>query len=151
MELLLANGEKFPQTGKIGAIEADFNNENGNIAFRVDFANPDRLLRHGQTGTIFLSRVVKDAVVILQRATFEILAKKYAFVIKTDDLEKHGLDKNDAVEDNEAHKKELVKEAAAHNGEHGFEHENAEHQTERGVAQQREILIHSESDDIAND
>ena len=49
---MLANGEKFDQPGKIGAIEADFNNENGNIPFRADFPNPDRLLRHGQTGTI---------------------------------------------------------------------------------------------------
>ncbi len=31
IELVLANGERFPQAGKIGAIEADFNNENGNI------------------------------------------------------------------------------------------------------------------------
>ena len=67
IELMLANGDKFPQVGKIGAIEADFNNETGNIAFRADFPNPNRLLRHGQTGTILLSRVVKDAIVIPQR------------------------------------------------------------------------------------
>ncbi len=34
VELMLANGKKFPYPGKIGAIEADFNNETGNIAFR---------------------------------------------------------------------------------------------------------------------
>ncbi len=34
LELVLANGQKFPQPGQIGAIEADFNNETGNIAFR---------------------------------------------------------------------------------------------------------------------
>ena len=37
---------QFPQPGKIGAIEAKFNNETGNIAFRADFPNPDGLLRH---------------------------------------------------------------------------------------------------------
>jgi membrane fusion protein (multidrug efflux system) len=81
VELVLANGEKFPQAGKIGAIEADFNNETGNIPFRADFANPERLLRHGQTGTVLISRAVKDAIVIPQRATFEILAKRYAYVV----------------------------------------------------------------------
>jgi membrane fusion protein (multidrug efflux system) len=81
IELVLANGEKFNQIGKIGAIEADFNNETGNIPFRADFPNPDRLLRHGQTGTILVSRVVKDALVIPQRATFEILQKRYVYVI----------------------------------------------------------------------
>ncbi len=42
IELKLANGEIFPQPGKIGAIEADFNNETGNISFRADFPNPRR-------------------------------------------------------------------------------------------------------------
>ena len=86
IELELANGERFPQIGKIGAIEADFNNETGNIPFRADFPNPDRLLRHGQTGTIVVSRVQHDAVVIPQRATFEVLNKLYVFVVDKDDV-----------------------------------------------------------------
>ena len=81
VDLMLANGQKFNQLGHIGAIEADFNSETGNIAFRADFPNPDRLLRHGQTGTIVLSRQQAQALVIPQRATFEVLAKKYVFVI----------------------------------------------------------------------
>lgn len=119
VELMLANGEKFTQIGKIAAIEADFNNETGNIAFRADFPNPDRLLRHGQTGTLLLSRVVKNAVVIPQRATFEILAKKYAFIVEGKDG-----GENDGGE---------------HSGEHHMEH---------GVVRQREIVILNELDDI---
>ncbi len=84
INLVLANGETFPQVGKIGAIEADFNNETGNIAFRADFPNPGSLLRHGQTGTILIHRVVHDAVVIPQRASFEILDKRYAYVVGED-------------------------------------------------------------------
>jgi len=85
IELMLAGGRKFEQVGKIGAIEAKFNNETGNIPFRADFQNPDRLLRHGQTGTILLSKISEDAVVIPQRATFEILAKRYVYVVGEDD------------------------------------------------------------------
>lgn len=81
LQLVLANGEVFEHAGKIGAIEADFNNETGNIAFRADFPNPDRLLRHGQTGNVLISRVQNDAVVIPQRATFEVLNKRYVYVI----------------------------------------------------------------------
>jgi membrane fusion protein, multidrug efflux system len=84
LELVLANGKKFEQNGKIGAIEADFNNQTGNIAFRADFPNPDRLLRHGQTGNILIHRVVKDAIVIPQRATFEVLDKRYLYVLGPD-------------------------------------------------------------------
>lgn len=84
IELKLANGSIFSQPGKIGAIEADFNNTTGNIAFRADFPNPNGLLRNGQTGTILIHRTVKDAVVIPQRATFEILAKQYCYVVGED-------------------------------------------------------------------
>lgn len=93
IELLLANGNKFPQLGKIGAIEADFNNENGNIAFRADFPNPDGMLRHGQTGNVLIQRTLKNATVIPQRATFEVLDKRYVFVVG---------------EDNVAHQREIV-------------------------------------------
>jgi membrane fusion protein (multidrug efflux system) len=84
IELMLAGDRKFDQVGRISTIEAKFNNETGNIPFRADFPNPDRLLRHGQTGTILLSKVSKDAVVIPQRATFEILAKRYVYVVGED-------------------------------------------------------------------
>ena len=81
IELLLANGEIFPVEGKFGTIEGQFNHETGNIPYRADFANPDRLLRHGQTGVILIRRTVKDALVIPQRATYEILDKRYVYIV----------------------------------------------------------------------
>ncbi|QDS95999.1 Multidrug resistance protein MdtE precursor [Roseimaritima multifibrata] len=86
VELILANHDKFPQHGEIGAIEADFNNETGNIAFRADFPNPNALLRHGQTGTVLINRLLRNAIVIPQRATFEILAKRYAYVVDAENV-----------------------------------------------------------------
>jgi membrane fusion protein (multidrug efflux system) len=86
VELVLANGNKFPQRGKIGAIEAQFNNTNGNIAFRADFPNPDGLLRHGQAGAILIHRTLHDAIVIPQRATYEFLDKRYVYVVGKDDV-----------------------------------------------------------------
>lgn len=140
IELMLANGAKFPQAGAIGAIEADFDNETGNIAFRADFANPDQLLRHGQTGTVLVSRPTKGAVVIPQRATFEILAKKYVYVVE------------DEASDDEHHGRTPV---GPHGNEHP-EHEQPEHLGDKhakltmghGVVRQREITIESEQDDI---
>jgi len=86
IELVLANGEKFSVPGKIGAIEAKFNNETGNIPFRADFQNPDGLLRHGQTGTVLIHRVVDNAVVLPQRASFEVLDKRYVYVVDKDNV-----------------------------------------------------------------
>jgi membrane fusion protein (multidrug efflux system) len=86
IELKLANHEIFPQKGIIGAIEADFDNTTGNISFRADFPNPDGLLRHGQTGTVLIHSTLKDAIVIPQRATYEILAKQYVYVVDKDNV-----------------------------------------------------------------
>ena len=86
IELRLANLNKFPMTGKIGAIEGQFDSTTGNIPFRADFPNPDYLLRHGQTGTVVISRELKDAIVIPQRATFETLAKRYVYVVDKEDV-----------------------------------------------------------------
>jgi len=84
IELMLADGTKFQQRGTLGTIEADFNNTTGNINFRADFPNPNHLLRNGQTGTVLIHRTLHDAIVIPQRATYEILDKRYVFVIGED-------------------------------------------------------------------
>jgi membrane fusion protein (multidrug efflux system) len=86
IELVLADGSKFRHSGKIGAIEAIFNNETGNIPFRADFPNPGRLLRHGQTGNVLIQRTLKNAIVIPQRATYEILDKQYVYVVDKDEV-----------------------------------------------------------------
>jgi membrane fusion protein (multidrug efflux system) len=86
IDLVLANGSKFPHSGKIGAIEAKFNNETGNIPFRADFPNPDSLLRHGQTGNVLIHQTLSNAILIPQRATFEILDRRYVYVVDKDDV-----------------------------------------------------------------
>ncbi len=81
VNLLMANNQVFDYPGVVKAIEADFNNETGNIAFRATFPNPKALLRHGETGNIQMSIPVKDAILIPQKATYEILEKKFVFVV----------------------------------------------------------------------
>jgi membrane fusion protein (multidrug efflux system) len=81
VRLQMANKKVFEYAGKLQTIEADFNNETGNIAFRAIFANPKRILRHGETGNILMPISLTDAVIIPQKATFEILDKKYVYVV----------------------------------------------------------------------
>lgn len=84
VSLMMANSRLFDQTGVVETIEADFNNETGNIAFRATFPNPKGLLRHGETGSVLLRVPLKAALLIPQKATFEILDKKYVFVVDKD-------------------------------------------------------------------
>ncbi|MDE3237059.1 MAG: efflux RND transporter periplasmic adaptor subunit [Bacteroidota bacterium] len=81
VRLLMANGQEFKYPGKVETIEADFDNETGNIPFRATFPNPDGLLRHGETGNILVDVPVKNAIVIPQKATYEVLDKKYVYVV----------------------------------------------------------------------
>lgn len=86
VRLVMADHSTYSHTGKITAVEADFNNETGNIAFRATFPNPDGLLRHGQTGKVLLDTTIKDALFVPQAAVFEILDKR--FVLSVDDAGK---------------------------------------------------------------
>jgi membrane fusion protein, multidrug efflux system len=84
VRLKMANNELFEYPGVVETIEADFNNETGNIAFRATFPSPKGLLRHGETGNIQMVVPFRNALIIPQKATFEILEKKYVFVVGKD-------------------------------------------------------------------
>jgi membrane fusion protein (multidrug efflux system) len=86
VHLQMANNEMFEYSGVVKTIEADFNNETGNIAFRATFPNPKGLLRHGETGNVIATTQLKNALIIPQKSTFEVLEKKYVFVIDKDNI-----------------------------------------------------------------
>jgi membrane fusion protein, multidrug efflux system len=81
VKLRMANGKVFETDGVVQAIEADFNNETGNIAFRATFQNPNNMLRNGETGSILVPLKLTNALLIPQVATFEILDKKYVYTV----------------------------------------------------------------------
>lgn len=79
--LVLADGTTYRYPGKIETVEGEFEQETGSIAFRAIFPNPDKLLKHGASGKIILTSVVKNALLIPQKAVFEIQDKNYVFVV----------------------------------------------------------------------
>ena len=81
VQLELANKEIYPETGTIEVIQSDFNSTSGNIAFRASFNNPRGLLRYGQTGKILWPKKINQAVIVPQKSTFEILDKRFIFVV----------------------------------------------------------------------
>lgn len=79
--LQMANKELFATSGIVETVEADFNNETGNIAFRAVFQNPKGILRHGETGNIVMPVELKKAILIPQKSTFDVLDKKYVYIV----------------------------------------------------------------------
>jgi len=84
VSLLLANGDEHKYKGVIETIEGQFDNETGNIAFRAKFANPDFLLKHGETGKVRLTLSIKNALLIPQKCTYELQDKIYVYVLDKD-------------------------------------------------------------------
>ncbi len=86
VNLLMANNQLFEYSGLVKTIEADFNNETGNIAFRATFPNPKGLLRHGETGNIQMLVPLKNSLIIPQKCTYEVLEKKYVFLVDENNI-----------------------------------------------------------------
>jgi RND family efflux transporter MFP subunit len=81
VSLVMADNEEFPQKGMIETAETEIDRATGNIAFRARFRNPDQLLRHGSSGRILVREELKQALVVPQKATFEIQDKTYVYVV----------------------------------------------------------------------
>ncbi len=81
VDLLLADDSPYPYKGKIETTETEFEDNSGTIAFRATFPNPKRLLRHGATGKIRLTTDVDDAVLVPQKAVFEVQDKNFVYVV----------------------------------------------------------------------
>jgi len=84
VNLILANGKEHSTTGKIETIESEVEASTGNIAFRARFANPDKILKHGASGKVRMTKRFTNVLAIPQKATFEIQDKLYVYVLKSD-------------------------------------------------------------------
>jgi membrane fusion protein (multidrug efflux system) len=81
VELELSDGSFFKHKGTIETMEGAFDEGTGSIAFRARFSNPEKLLKHASTGTIRLTNTVENAILIPQKATFEIQDKSFVYVV----------------------------------------------------------------------
>ncbi len=81
VKLILADGSGYAHKGKIETMEGEFDEATGSIAFRARFPNPDKMLKHGSTGKVSLENGVEDALMVPQKAVFEIQDKNYVYLV----------------------------------------------------------------------
>lgn len=84
VSLVLANADIHKHKGIVETIEGQFDNETGNIAFRAKFPNPELLIKHGETGKVQMTIPLRNAMLIPQKATYELQDKVYVFVVDKD-------------------------------------------------------------------
>lgn len=84
VDLILADGKMHEQSGRIETIEGEIDGSTGNIAFRARFPNPDKILKHGASGKVRMTKRLINVLAIPQKATFEIQDKLYVYVVNKD-------------------------------------------------------------------
>lgn len=93
VQLKLADGRLHPHPGVIDAVESQVDQRTGTLAFRARFPNPDGVLKHGSSGKVVLSTSIAEALVVPQKATFEVQGQLYVYAVD---------------EDNKAHARKIV-------------------------------------------
>ena len=84
VELLIADNSTYPEKGKMGIIDGQFDKSTGAISVRAVFPNPNGTLRNGNTGKVRMPQLLGNALVIPQESTFEIQDKTYVYILGKD-------------------------------------------------------------------
>ena len=82
LKLTLANGQIYPEPGRIVFVDRSVSTQTGSIRLAAAFPNRNNLLRPGQFGRISAqTQVLQDAVVIPQRAVSELQGMNQVYVV----------------------------------------------------------------------
>lgn len=79
--LVLSDGTTYSETGKVSTISGVIDPSTGAVQMRATFSNAQRVLRSGGTGSVLMPNNQKGAIVIPQKATYEIQNKKFVYVV----------------------------------------------------------------------
>ncbi len=84
VQLLLANGDRYPSKGIAEIVESEFESQTGSISLRARFPNQRLLLSHGASGKIAVPLATGNLLFIHQKCVLEIQDKVYAYVLQDD-------------------------------------------------------------------
>ncbi|HKQ70528.1 MAG TPA: efflux RND transporter periplasmic adaptor subunit [Polyangiaceae bacterium] len=81
VELMLVGERPYPYRGYLAVVASQVDPTTGTLTLQALFPNPDTLLRPGQYGRVRFRNVLRDAVVIPQRAVQELQGKHEVAII----------------------------------------------------------------------
>jgi membrane fusion protein (multidrug efflux system) len=81
VSLRLSDGSLYKHNGRVVAISGVVDQKTGAVRVRADFPNPDRTLKSGFTGNVLIPMKLENAIVIPQKATFEIQNRKFVYIV----------------------------------------------------------------------
>lgn len=81
VELQLADGTLYTENGKIETLSGVIDQTTGSVTLRATFPNSKNVLRSGGSGQVLVPYVNEEAIVIPQKATYEIQDKKFVYLV----------------------------------------------------------------------
>lgn len=81
VKLKLVDGSMYPHEGKVITVSGVPDEQTGAIRIRADFPNPEQMLKSKFSGTILIPTQVDSAIVIPQKATYEVQSKTFVYVV----------------------------------------------------------------------
>ena len=84
VELVLANGQPYPEKGSVKAVTGQIDAATGSIQFRVTFPNSTGLLANGNSGRVRIPKTYENATVFPEMAIFERQGSSYVYTVAAD-------------------------------------------------------------------
>ena len=79
--LRLDNGQTYPYKGKVATVSGVIGSSTGSASVRALFDNKNGMLRSGSTGQVLIPIHSDSALVIPQKATYELQDRRFVFVV----------------------------------------------------------------------
>ncbi len=84
LSLELADGTTYSQTGTVSTVSGVIDQTTGSVQMRATFDNAGHVLRSGGTGAVVIPVHSSQAIMVPQKATYEIQDKKFVYVVNAD-------------------------------------------------------------------
>ena len=89
VSLQLADGSTYNQTGKVTNVSGVIDIATGSVSMRATFDNPQKILRSGGSGSVVIPIHKDNAILVPQKATYEIQDKHFVYVVGKDNKVKN--------------------------------------------------------------
>jgi membrane fusion protein (multidrug efflux system) len=84
VSLVLADNSVYEHSGRIETASGLIDQQTGAVNIRATFPNSEGLLRSGGSGLVRIPKYINSAIIIPQKATFELQGKYFVYVVGTD-------------------------------------------------------------------
>jgi len=81
VELILSNNRRFSEKGRVEATSGSINTSTGSVRVRATFPNPHSHIRNGSSGSVVIPLTVDSAIIVPQKATYEIQGSRFVYLI----------------------------------------------------------------------